>query len=333
MLGWRVWTYGDPENLRLDEIEDNLAGPGEIVVDTRAASVNFPDLLVVAGKYRRRPSLPFIPGKDLTGVVRMVGPGVTGFAVGDRVLALVEHGAFAEQVVVPATKAYVLPREMPFATAAAMGLTYQTAYLALIERAGYQPGETVLVGGATGGVGLAALQIAKAMGAHVLATVRSDEQAAWARDNGADALIDLAQPDLRESLRDQVHAVTNGCGADIVLDPLGGAFFAAALRAMAWCGRLVVIGFAAGHIPTLKVNYLLLKNISVGGLQWSDYRNRSPALVRQAQDKLFDLWRDGLLRPLITASFPLSELPAALARIAAGDLRGKVVIIFDGASP
>ena len=326
MRSYRVWEHGAPSTMRVDELPDLVPGPGQMVVDVKAAGINFPDVLVVSGKYQILPPRPFTPGKDLAGVVRAVGAGVNGYAPGDRVMAQVENGAFAEQAVVTPEQRYKLPDGLSFEAAAAMDLVYQTAHFALVERGQYKRGETVLVGGAAGGVGLAAVQIAKGLGAKVLAGVRSPEEAEAVRAAGVDAVIDLSMPDLRESIRAQVHAATDGHGADVVLDPLGADFFAGALRAMAWCGRLVVIGFAAGDIPTLKVNYLLLKNIAVSGLQWSDYRDRTPERIQQVQQDLFDLWRAGAVRPRIMRDFAFSELPEALDLVSQGKVQGKAVV-------
>lgn len=326
MLSYRVWEHGAPASMRVDDLPDLVPAPGQMVVDVKAAGINFPDVLVVSGKYQILPPRPFTPGKDLAGVVRAVGTGVAGYAPGDRVMAQVENGAFAQQAVVTPEQSYKLPDGLSFEAAAAMGLVYQTAHFALVERGQYKRGETVLVGGAAGGVGLAAVQIAKGLGAKVLAGVRSPAEAEAARAAGADAVIDLSVPDLRESIRAQVHAATDGHGADVVLDPLGADFFAGALRAMAWCGRLVVIGFAAGEIPTLKVNYLLLKNIAVSGLQWSDYRDRTPERIQQVQQELFDLWRAGAVQPRIMRDFAFAELPEALELVSQGKVQGKAVV-------
>lgn len=330
MRSYRVWEHGAPASMRVDTLPDLVPGPGEMAVDVKAVGINFPDVLVVSGKYQILPPRPFVPGKDLAGIVRATGPGVEGFAPGDRIMAQVENGAFAEQAIVRPFQAYRLPDGMSFEAAAAMGLVYQTAWFALVERGQYKRGETVLVGGAAGGVGLAAVQIAKGLGARVLAAVRSPDEAAVVREAGADAVIDLAVPDLREGLRAQVHAATDGHGADVVLDPLGADFFASALRAMAWCGRLVVIGFAAGEIPSLKVNYLLLKNIAVSGLQWSDYRDRTPERVQNAQAELFDLWRAGAVKPRIMRAFSFPELPEALELVSQGKVQGKAVVSMSG---
>jgi NADPH2:quinone reductase len=291
-----------------------------------AIGINFPDLLVIGGTYQVLPARPFIPGKDAAGVVRAVGPEVTLVRPGDRVLVSQENGCYAEQLAAHENNCHVMPGAMSFAEAAAMGLAYQTAYFALVERGGYRPGETVLVHGAAGGVGLAAVQIAKGLGARVLAGVRSTRHADLALANGADAVIDLAGENLRETLRARVHAATGGRGADVILDPLGGDVFDASLRALAWCGRLVVIGFAAGRISEVKANYLLLKNIAVTGLQWSDYRDRTPQRVRDAQAVLFDLYGAGRVRPYVMHTFDLSAFAEALDLVQRGKVQGKLVL-------
>ncbi|MGU3497106.1 NADPH:quinone oxidoreductase family protein [Xanthobacteraceae bacterium A53D] len=331
MRSYRVWEHGAPHSMQIDDLDTLTPGAGEMVVDVKAAGINFPDVLVVSGKYQILPPRPFTPGKDLAGVVRATGAGVTGFAVGDRIMAQVENGAFAEQAIVAPWQSFRMPDGLSFEAAAAMGLVYQTAYFALMDRGQFKAGETVLIGGAAGGVGLAAVQIAKGLGARVLAGVRSPEEAAVVREAGADAVIDLAVADLRDNLRAQVNAATDGHGADVVLDPLGGDFFAAAIRAMAWCGRLVVIGFAAGDIPSVKVNYLLVKNISISGLQWSDYRDRTPERVQAVQDDLFRLWREGAVKPRIMREFAFGELPDALDLVSKGQVQGKAVVSMTGA--
>ncbi len=327
MRAYQVVEFGPPSALRLSEVGDLVPGDGQIVVDVAAAGVNFPDTLVVAGRYQILPELPFVPGKELAGTVRAVGAGVLGFAPGDRVLSQLEYGAFAEQAVVDAANTFHLPARLGFAEATALGLVYQTAYFALHDRAGLRPDETVLVGGAAGGVGVASIQLAKACGARVLAAVRKPDQVAFVREHGADAIIHVGGPNLRDDLRAQVLAATDGHGADVVIDPVGGEFFGAALRALAWCGRLVVIGFAGGDIPSVKANYLLVKNISVTGLQWSDYRERKPERMIEAQAEIFRLWRAGALRPPVTQTFAFEDLPSALARIEEGRIRGKAAIL------
>jgi NADPH2:quinone reductase len=330
MRAYQIVDFGPPSALRISEIADLAPAEGDILVDVVAAGINFPDTLVVSGRYQTLPERPFVPGKEITGIVRAVGAGVSGLVPGDRVLSQLEYGAFAEQALVRPEHTYRLPDGLGFAEATALGLVYQTAYFALRDRAGLRRGETVLVGGAAGGVGIAAIQLAKAFGARVLAAVRRPGQAEFVRASGADAVIDVGGADLHESLRAQVFTATGGAGADVVLDPVGGAFFGAALRALAWCGRLVVIGFAAGDIPSVKTNYLLVKNISVSGLQWSDYRDRAPERVAEAQSEIFSLWRSGALRPQVTKAFAFEGLPPALHLIGQGRIQGKAVMLIKG---
>jgi NADPH2:quinone reductase len=284
-----VDEFGPPEQLRVAEVPPPVPGVSEVLVRVHAAPVNYVDLLVVGGTYQFLPRRPFIPGKGPAGVVTALGPEVTGLSVGDRVLAMAEQGGYAEAVALCADQCYRLPPRMSFLEAASLSLVYDTAWFALRERARLVPGETVLVLGASGGVGRAAVQLARAMGAHVLAGIARPERGPAVLTAGAHAVIDLSSQDLRNTLREQVYAATDGHGADIILDPLGGTVFSAALRALAWCGRLVVIGFAAGGIPMLKANYLLLKNIEVSGLQVSDYRKRRPAQVPACYAEIFAL--------------------------------------------
>jgi NADPH2:quinone reductase len=238
----------------------------------------------------------------------------------------VEYGAFAEQVVARPEQCFLLPDGVPFDDAAAMGLVYQTAWFALRDRAGFKSGETVLVNGATGGVGLATVQLVKAFGGTALAGVTTPSKAQAALDAGADHVIDLSVDNLRDGLRAQVQAVTDGNGADVCIDMLGGDPFDAAMRALAWCGRMVVVGFAAGRIPEIKANYLLVKNIAVAGLQWSDYRDRTPALMAEAQAEIFRLYQEGRLKPAVMARLPLARMAEALAMIRDRKVIGKIVL-------
>jgi len=319
-------AFGAPETAEIADLPDPEPGPGELVVAMRAAGVNYPDLLVVEGRYQHKPPLPFTPGKELAGEVVDIGEDVTSFVPGDRVMVQVEFGAFAEQVVARPEQCLELPDEMPFDDAAVMGLVYQTAWFALRERGRFEPGETVLVTGATGGVGLAAIQLVKALGGTALAGVTTPSKAEAAIQAGADHVIDLTVANLRDGLREQVHAVTGGKGADICIDMLGGDPFDAALRALAWCGRMVVVGFAAGRIPEIKANYLLVKNISVAGLQWSDYRDRTPRRMAEAQAEIFRLYREGRLKPHIMARLPLDRAAEALAAFRDRKIVGKIVL-------
>jgi NADPH2:quinone reductase len=302
---------------RVEEIPDPVPGPGEVLIEARAIGVNYPDLLVAEGKYQVIPPAPYSPGKEVAGIVDGKR----------RVMAQVEHGAYAEKVLAREVDCHPLPDGMPFEDAAALGLAYQTAWFALTDRAGYREGETVLVTGASGGVGLAGVQIAKALGATVIAGVTSKDKGELCRRHGADHVIDLAAPDLRESVRSQVHAAVGKRGVDVVLESVGGDVFDGALRALGWRGRLVVIGFAAGRIPEVKANYLLLKNIAVAGLQWSDYRERDPAWVARAQQSLYKLYLENKLKPEITATYPLARFADALARFEQRAVQGKLLLV------
>jgi NADPH:quinone reductase len=321
-----IGEFGPPERLRVGEMPPPRPGPGEVLVEVHMAPVNYVDLLVVGGTYQSLPARPFIPGKGPAGVVTSLGPGVTAPRVGERVLAMAEEGGYAELVALYADQCYRLPPRMSFVEAASLSLVYDTAWFALRERARLTPGETVLVLGASGGVGQAALQLARAMGARVLAGISRQEKAAAARAAGADAVIDLAREHLRVTLREQVWAATKGRGADVILDPLGGEVFDAALRALAWSGRLVVIGFAAGRIPTLKTNYLLVKNIEVSGLQVSDYRKRSPGLVAACYAEIFELYEQDRIKPATARVFPLDQTGEALAAVRDRHLAGRAVL-------
>jgi NADPH2:quinone reductase len=321
-----VREFGSIEAAALGDVPRPVPKDNEVLVAVRATAVNFVDLVMMSGNYQFRPELPFVPGKLPAGVVAEAGAAVTRLKPGDRVLTMAEYGGYAEFIAVPATQCYRLPDALTFVAAAAMSLVYDTAWFALRDRARLEAGETVLVLGATGGVGLAAIQLAKAMGARVLAGVASPEKNDMVREAGADAIIDLAAPDLHNSLRAQVHAATGGHGADIVLDPVGGDIFDAALRAVAWRGRVVVIGFAAGRIPTVKVNYLMVKNMEVTGLQISDYRRRVPEQMAACFAELFALHVQGKLKPLPTKTYPIEQFATALREIKERQVRGRIVL-------
>ena len=275
---------GSLDKLVIEELPAPRAGAGEVVVDMKVAAVNFPDLLTVEGKYQSIPPTPFVPGMEGAGVVAAIGPGVAGLKAGDRVMVQAGHGAFAEKVAVKADRCFPMPAGVGFDAAAAIGIAYQTAHFSLVARAGVQKGEVVLVTGASGSVGIAALQLAKAFGCRVIAGLTTMAKEAVARENGADFAIDLAKGNPRDSIRDQIKAATGG-GVDVVVDMVGGEAFEGALRALNWGGRLVVVGFTSGAIPSMKVNYVLLKNIAVTGVNWSGYRERDPAWVLRVQDE------------------------------------------------
>jgi NADPH:quinone reductase len=319
--------FGAIADLALADIADPVPGPDDVVVAVRAIAANYVDLLVIAGTYQSLPERPFSPGKLPVGDIIAVGANVNNVKPGDRVLTLAEHGGFAERVKVPAAQCFVLPAGLSYVDAASMSLAYDTAWFALRERARYQTGEAVLVLGASGAVGLAAVQLAKAFGARVLAGIAHMDKAQTVLDAGADAVIDLSQPDLRDALRDQVYAANGGRGADIVLDPLGGDFFAAALRALAWRGRLIVIGFAGGAIPSVKANYLLVKNIEVSGLQISDYRKRTPELMATCLTEIFSLYQAGRLRPSVATTYPLADFSSALQDLHDRRTRSRIVLL------
>ena len=325
-----VDEFGTPEALQVRETAVPVPGPGEVLVATHAAPVNYVDMLVVGGTYQFLPQRPFIPGKGPAGIITVVGAGVTTLHVGDRVLAMAETGGYAEAVSVAADQCHVLPASMPFAEAASLAVVYDTSWVALRSRARLSPGETVLVLGASGGVGHASVQLARAMGARVLGGISRPERAAAVLTSGADAVIDLSRADLRDSLRDQVYAETDGRGADIIIDPLGGEVFTAAIRALAWCGRLVVIGFAAGGIPALRINYLLLKNIEVSGLQITDYRYRRPAELKACYAELFDFYERGLIKPAPPTLYPLERAGEALAALRDRRVAGRAVLRLRG---
>ena len=324
-----IREFGPVEDLTVETMADPVVSPGHVVVDVHATAVNFVDLLVITGKYQFLPPRPFTPGKLPCGVVIAVGPDVTTLRVGDRVMTLHEQGGYAEKVLVPAHECYVLPDSLSFVDAAAMSLAYDTAWFALCERGRAKPGESVLVLGATGGVGLAAIQLARAYGLHVLAAVSSPGKTQQVRDAGAHGIVDLSQGTLIDSLREQVRAQTDGQGVDIVIDTLGGDVFDAALRGMAWRGRLVVVGFATGRIPTLKVNYVMLKNIEVSGLQVSDYRKRTPDDMAHCIREIFRLYEDGALRPAAVTQHPLEDVVLALDALQSRRASGRLVLTMN----
>ena len=312
----------EPAELRVSEIPEPEAGPGALQVEVRAAGCNFFDTLIVQGKYQVKPDFPFTPGGEISGVVKGVGEGVEGFAVGDRILAGVQVGGFAETAVVPASLAHRLPEGMSFEEGAAIPIIYPTSYAALIYRANLQAGETLLVHAAVGGVGSAAVQIGKALGARVIATVGGGEKAEIARDLGADEVIDYRVDDFVA----RVSEITDGNGADVIYDPVGGDVFDGSLKCIAWNGRLIVVGFAGGRIPEVKANRILLKNIAVTGVHWGAYLLKEPARVPETFEGIFSLYREGKIKPLIYNSYALEDLPSALAELASRKTHGKLII-------
>lgn len=312
----------DPSELAVSETEAPQLRPGSLEIEVRAAGCNFFDLLMVKGEYQVKPPFPFVPGAEVAGVVTALGEGVSGFAVGDRVLSSPGLGGFAERAVVPAFGSYPMPEGMSFEEGAAFPIIYPTSYAGLVFRANLQPGEDLLVHAAAGGVGIAAVQIGKALGARVIATAGSAEKLEVARENGADDTIDYRQEDFVE----RVMALTDGKGADVIYDSVGGDVFDKSLKCIAWNGRLLVIGFASGSIPSVKANRILLKNIAVTGLHWGAHAAKDPQKIPQTMRALFDLYAAGKIRPVIYKTYSLDELPAALAALGGRRSYGKVIV-------
>jgi NADPH2:quinone reductase len=314
---------GPPESLVVEDVPDPVAGPGQVVVDVKAAGVNFPDTLIIQGKYQFKPEHPFSPGGECAGVVRSVGDGVTVVKPGDRVIALTTWGAFAQQVVADAAALVPLPDGLDFAPASGFILTYGTSYHALKDRAQLKVGETLLVLGASGGVGLSAIQLGKAMGAKVIACASSAAKLAICRANGADETIDYATEDLRA----RVKAITGGKGVDVVYDPVGGKWSELALRDMAWNGRFLVVGFAAGDIPKIPLNLALLKGCSIVGVFWGAFTKAQPDDHRRNNAELLSMWQSGRITPHIHATYPLERAADALNALLAKQVSGKVVLL------
>ena len=314
--------FGPPESLVYEEIPSPKAGPGEVVVSMKAASVNFPDVLIIQNKYQFKPPLPFSPGSELAGVVKEVGEGVKHFKPGDRVIAFTGHGAFAEEVKTEAARLIPLPEKMDFSAGAAFILTYGTTDHALRDRGALKAGETLLVLGAAGGVGLAAVEIGKALGARVIACASSAEKLAVCREHGADETIDYASEDLRE----RIKGLTDGKGVDVIYDAVGGPYTEPAFRSIAWRGRLLVVGFAAGEIPKLPLNLALLKGASIVGVFWGDFARREPKRFAESVQQLGRWYAEGKLRPHVSQTFPLAQAVDALKLMAARQVKGKVVL-------
>lgn len=321
-----VEKHGWLEGGNLQDIPVPAVGPNQVLIDVKASGVNFTDLLMMNGGYQSTPPLPFIPGMEVAGTVSSVGSEVRELRVGDRVACHAPYGGFAEKLAAQVTHCHPLPDEVSFDIAAAMGMVYETAYLALHERAGIKARDVVLINGASGGVGVAAIEIAKACGATVLAGLTSPGKHAIAEDAGADAIIDLSVSDLSEQLRDHVYKLTGGRGVDIVIDPIGGAVFEASIRVLARRGRIVSVGFASGKIPIIKANYLLLKTILATGFQSAQVRNLEPELASATHASVMGLLRRGLLRPRIQGRYSLSKFREALTVINDRKVQGRNII-------
>ena len=313
----------EPRDLRVAEIPAPAVRPGTLELEVRAAGCNFFDILMVQGKYQVKPPFPFVPGAEVAGVVRSVGEGVKDFAKGDRVLASAGLGGFAEIAVVPAAGAYPMPEGMSFAEGAALPIIYPTSYAGLVFRAHLQAGETLLVHAAAGGVGIAAVQIGKALGARVIAVAGSSEKLEVARQAGADVAIDYSAADWP----DQVRAATGGRGVDVVVENVGGDIFDGCVKTLAWGGRLLVVGFAGGRIPEIKLNRVLLKHISLIGVHWGPMLMHEPDKLRKGHDDLLRWYEAGKIKPMVWRTFPLEEVPAALAALGGRRSWGKIVLV------
>lgn len=323
MRAVRVHELTGPQALRVDDdVPEPRAGAGQVLVDVHAAGVNFPDILLTRGMYQFKPSPPFSPGGEAAGVVNAVGSGVSSVKVGDRVAATMLYGAFAERVVVPELALTKLPDDVSFEIGAATLLTYATTYHALVDRAALQAGETLLVLGAAGGVGIAAVEIGALLGARVIAAASTDEKLAFCRTHGASDGINYTRDDLKE----QIKALTKGNGCDVVYDPVGGALAEPALRGTAWQGRYLVIGFASGEIPKIPLNLVLLKGCQIVGVFWGSFAMREPARNREHAAKLFAWIGEGKLAPHVDAVVPFSEAASALQRLERREVMGKIVL-------
>ena len=318
-------TLGPPEALVVEEVPSPRPGPRQVLVSVRAAGVNFPDTLVIQGKYQLKPELPFSPGSEFAGLVKAVGAEVAGVRPGDRILAFAGWGGFAEEALAEASNVVPIPPEVGFPAAAAFAMAYGTSWHALQDRARLQPGETLLVLGAAGGVGLAAVELGKLMGARVIAAASTEAKLAVCREQGADELVCYADDGWREA----VKRLTGGRGADVVYDPVGGALAEPALRLTAWEGRYLVVGFASGDIPRIPLNLPLLKGHAVVGVFWGEFARRDPAASRASLAKLLSWLAQGRLRPRISATWPLAGAAEALKALLSRQVTGKLVLLVD----
>ncbi|MGE0562971.1 MAG: NADPH:quinone oxidoreductase family protein [Pseudolabrys sp.] len=314
--------YGAPDDLEYADVPEPSAGPGEVVVKIAAAALNFFDTLIIAGKYQYKPEMPFSPAAEFAGTVTGVGAGVTGFAPGDRVAGYTTYGAAREQIAIAADRVVKIPAALDFDRAAGLCITYGTTLYALKDRGKLKQGETLAVLGASGGVGLAAIELGKLMGARVIACASSDDKLEFARKHGADAAINYATDDLKEALRRE----TDGKGADVIYDPVGGDYAEAALRSIAWEGRFLVIGFAAGAIPKLPLNLVLLKSCDVVGVFWGAWTERDAAGHRANTEQILKWCAEGKLSSHVHKVYPLAEGATALNDIAARKVMGKVIL-------
>ncbi len=322
MLAIRCHAHGPPENLKLDEIDIPAVGENAALVEIYAASLNFPDGLQIRGKYQFQPDMPFIPGSEAAGIVRQTGPGIEGVAVGDRVMLMPGLGAFAEYVAAPAQALRKIPANMDFPTAAAFPMVYTTSYHALKQRGQLREGENLLVLGAGGGVGMAAVELGKLLGARVIAAAGSAEKLAFARRLGADECVDYSDGELKE----KVKQLTDGKGADVIYDPVGGDLFDQCCRCINWNGRLLVIGFTSGRIPAYKANLALLKGSSMVGVFLGRFRREEPELYERNFRELLALFEAGRIKPLITQRFAFEDYVPAFNVFTERRALGKVIL-------
>ena len=316
-------AFGPPESLAIEEIEPLQPGKGQVVIRVKACGVNFPDTLIIQGKYQLKPPFPFIPGSEVAGIIKEVGEGVDTIKVGTRVMAFIGMGGFAEEIIADAYQIIPMPHTLDFATASAFLLTYGTSHHALKDRAQLQPGETLLVLGAAGGVGLAAVEIGKVMGARVIAAASSDEKLEVCKQHGADEVINYSI----EDLRDRIKQLTGGKGVNVAFDPLGGDYSEPVLRSMAWGGRFLVIGFASGDIPRIPLNLPLLKVYSIVGVFWGAFMERDPKHGRENIHELITWMNEGKLKPHVSATYPLEQVADALNDMMARKVTGKAVLV------
>ena len=314
--------YGSTQNMAVEQRDDLEPGQGQVLIDVRGAGVNFPDILTVEGKYQFKPPLPFIPGTEVSGVITKVGKGVTGRSVGDEVVGTTQTGAFADQIVTSEHSTFLKGDTMSFEQAAGFAITYGTSYYALKQQANLQEGETVLVLGAAGGVGVSCIQIAKAMGARVIAAASTDDKLDYACKAGADLRINYSN----ESLKEKVKELTGGKGADVIYDPVGGDYSEQAFRAVAWDGRFLVIGFAAGPIPRMPLNLALLKGASLVGVFWGSWMARDPLASKQNFEELVEMVDAGSFSPLVSEVYSMHDFQKAFACISERRAKGKVVL-------
>ncbi|MEW9796607.1 NADPH:quinone oxidoreductase family protein [Alteromonas sp. CYL-A6] len=315
--------FGPIEQLRYTDVADAVAGKGQVVINVEAAGVNFPDGLLVQGLYQLQPEFPFVPGTEVAGTVAEVGEGVSHLTPGQRVIAISNLGGYAEKVCVPAMQVMPLPDPIPTQEAAALVTAHATAHHALKQRAQIQPGETLVVTGAAGGTGLAAVQIGKALGARVIAVCSTEEKLALAKANGADVLINYKEHDLKETLKD----VTDGKGADVVYECVGGDTFHACSRSMAWGGRLLVVGFASGDIPKFPVNLALVKGYSLVGVFWGVFTQKQPKVFAQNMQELLSWYVEGKVKVVVDEALPLSDATKALDKVMNRQVKGKMVLV------